>query len=133
MKRKSRLHASFVFTAIPRHALPASRWDRLYLRIGLAAAGLHDLAGHPVEIFVVAGFEFGDFGGPSAQRKLLNLAEPVVQISGFGDEFKIANILADGAVQLMAEDEPAKGRPPISANLTVALLLHLDFVLSQDD
>lgn len=47
--------------------------------------------------------------GISAQRKLFNLAEPVARISGFGDEIEVADVLTDGAVQLMAEDEAGEG------------------------
>lgn len=48
--------------------------------------------------------------GMSAQRKLFHLAAPIAQICGFGEEFKIANVLADGAMKLVAEDEPAEGK-----------------------
>lgn len=33
---------------------------------------------------------------------------PILRFGGFGDEFEVANVLADGAVELVAEDESAK-------------------------
>ncbi len=45
------------------------------------------------------------------QRKLLDLPPPVFRSRRLGNQFQVPDILTDRAVELMTENEPAKGLP----------------------
>jgi hypothetical protein len=52
----------------------------------------------------------------SGQGQLFHAAKPFLWFSGLRDEFKVADVLADGAVELMAEKSSRQRGAPHAAS-----------------